>query len=110
MLVYFMQYNSEVGIDRPPHGQYTSVLAPLTGQLLVRHREQEFAAGAHGTQAPLSAGESPHLELSAECSILGVHAEAASLTETMRQLTPEITAPPLQFESAIVDPPACRAL
>jgi AraC-like DNA-binding protein len=112
--VYRFDYRSPVSIDRSAQpdymtADYMTVVAPLSGHVLVRHQKQEFIARPHRAQAAVSWGDSLHMELSANCSVLLLRAEIAALTEVLRTLAPDAEGP-LRFKSAVVDPRSCQAI
>lgn len=107
--VYLFDYHSSVSIDRPAQPDYMTVVTPLSGHVLVRHQKQEFIVRPHQAQAAVSWGDSLHMELSANCTVLLMRAEIAALTEALRTLAPEAEGP-LRFESAVADPRSCHAI
>src|SRR5215475_5614701 len=63
--VYLFDYHSSVSIDRPAlPDHYMTVVTPLSGQVLLRHRKQEFIVRPNEAQAAVSWGDSLHMELS----------------------------------------------
>jgi AraC-like DNA-binding protein len=107
--LYLLDYDASVSIDRPSQPDYMAVFTPLTGQVLVRHQNQEFVARPSGAHGAVSWGDSVHMELTEDCAMLSVRAEMAALTEALRHLIPNAEGP-LRFESAVVNPRSCQAM
>ncbi|MBV9721444.1 MAG: AraC family transcriptional regulator [Mycobacterium sp.] len=103
--------HSSVSIDRPAPARpdYMTVVTPMSGHVLVRHRKQEFIARPQQAQAALSWGDSMHMEVSANSAVLVMRAEMAALTEALSTLAPEAEGP-LRFTSAIANPRSCHAI
>lgn len=107
--LYFIDYHSQVSIDRSSQSGYMSVVAPLTGALHTEHHRQDFIARPRQSQAVVSWGDKLHLDVSADCAMLSLRAEISALTQALRNLAPEAEGP-LLFETAVVDPRSCHAI
>lgn len=106
-----MSYGEEVVVDRPAQDDpYVAILVPMSGQLLVRLKDEEFVARPYQTMAAISPGEGFHLRWSKDCRVLTLRADSAALQSAVLALSPQAQDKPVRLNSAKVDGPQRYAI